>query len=218
MKDALFSLLLILITGISLKAYGQAEDFEGRSRNSGGTEYLFGPNTSWGGWGGSFVEIGSTDNQFSVFTGGGGGVLFNRSLFIGGFGQDLSNDIEYELPVGERANTDARLNLDMGMGGMWVGYSFPARKAVHLTAMTKFGWGDATLYYVRNNRNDNSDVYAQDDFFMIAPQGGLEANLAPWFRISLEGGYRFISGANLPVVETLDGAYGTMTLRFGWFQ
>lgn len=201
--------LLLLCFATGSRLFAQEQDFNRRR-----SEYVFGDNTQFGGFGGPFVEFGATANEFSVMTGGGGGVLFNRSFFIGGFGQGLSNDLSYSIPYEGRRE---RMKLDLGMGGVWLGYSYPAHKAVHLIAQGKVGFGTASL--VPENPNLISrDAYVDDSFICFSPSAGMEVNFAPWFRMSFEGGYRYFSGGQLPFVDNLGGAYGSATLRFGWFE
>ena len=208
-----FVVTLAVLLGLSWGVVS-AQDQDFRRSSPTQSEYLIGSNLKVGGFGGPFVEIGSMANKFSVLTGGGGAVLFNRAFFIGGFGQGLSNDIFYDVPIEGRSE---RMKLDVGMGGIWAGYSVPATKVVHLIGQAKLGFGSAQLSPDDWRRNDNQ-TYADESFVALCPQAGMEVNFAPWFRLSIEGGYRYFSGGDLPFVDNLSGAYGALTLRFGWFE
>ncbi len=207
-------LLMILLMGWLGLSWVQAQDQDFRRDSPYKSQYLIGSDLKVGGFGGPFVEIGTLANKFAVMTGGGGAVLFNRSFFIGGFGQGLSNDIFYNIPFEGRRE---RMKLEVGMGGIWTGYSVPASKVVHFIGQAKLGFGAAQLV------PDNLDIvtgdnYAQENFVALCPQAGMEVNLAPWFRLSIEAGYRYFGGVDLPSVDNLSGVYGALTLRFGWFE
>jgi hypothetical protein len=208
-----FVVTLTVLLGLSWGVL-RAQDQDFRRSSPTQSEYLIGSDLKVSGFGGPFVEIGSMANKFSVMTGGGGAVLFNRAFFIGGFGQGLSNDIYYNIPFEGRRE---RMKLEVGMGGIWAGYSVPATKVVHFIGQAKLGFGSAQLSPDDKNII-TGDNYAQENFVALCPQAGMEVNFAPWFRLSIEGGYRYFSGGDLPFVDNLSGAYGALTLRFGWFE
>ena len=57
-----------------------------------------------------------------------------------------------------------------------------------------------------------------DRLLVIQPSVGAEVNIARWFRLGLDAGYRFYSGVNLNGISNSDLAGPTLGIRmkFGW--
>jgi hypothetical protein len=57
-----------------------------------------------------------------------------------------------------------------------------------------------------------------DRVYVVQPSAGIEINVFRWFRLGLEGGYRFVSDSNIPELsnQQLSGAFGQASLRFGF--
>jgi hypothetical protein len=205
-------------------------------RSDDGTQYLFGGNGSVkvSGFGGLIMEVGEFNNSSGFSMGGGGGVLFNKSVFIGGYGQGLLNGERTTLPFLVNSNIeDRRTQLMFGHSGIWVGASPNPKSAVHLILDMKIGWGSVRRAVVNDNgwddddwdKDRNKDIDRQEpraNVFVLTPQAGLEANLTKWMRISVQGGYRFVNSyrlrSNFDLSNgDLSGAFGVMTLKFGGF-
>jgi hypothetical protein len=160
-----------------------------------------------GGFGGPMFSWSKNSGKVGFGAGGGGGLVFDR-VFVGLFGMGETFD---KLKIGED-------QLTLGYGGLWVGYTYPSHKLLHLYTSVKIGGGSVAI------TNFTDDFEASDDWlnatFVAVPEAGLELNVAKWMRIGGTVGYRFVNG--------FDGwgSYGKndlnaltygFTLRFGWF-
>lgn len=174
------------------------------------SRYLFGSGNDISAFGGPFVEMGNVNGEFGVLVGGGGALLIDDAFYFGGYGIGLTT--EQLQTVDELGGIDA--DLDFNHGGFWLGVSVPARSAVHLTASTRLGWGTA-----RWNEPGTDNRIASDDIFVISPNIGIELNLTDWFRFSVEGGYRIVTGLDMVGIgpKDLDGANVMLGFRFGGF-
>jgi len=158
------------------------------------------------GFGSPFVGFGNLNGEFATFSGGGGGVLINQRFFFGGYGSGLSSQVNFQT----------NKELDINHGGFWMGYHFNPKKLLHLVASTKIGWGDVQLY----DSSFGTRIRTQDNIFVVEPELGAEVNVAKFFKVSLTGAYRVISGANLESVsnQNLNGYAVYLTFKFGWFD
>ncbi len=172
------------------------------------TETLFKNNRISGGFGGPILSWSQTNNKTGYGAGGGGGVVFNR-FFVGLFGMGET----FERPqIGED-------QLALGYGGLWLGYTTPAHKLLHLYTSVKIGGGAVGV------TNFEDDWELEDDWtdatLVLVPEAGLELNVARWFRVSGSVGYRFVDGfkgwENYSKKD-LNAPVYAVTLRFGWFK
>ncbi|MCY7330176.1 MAG: hypothetical protein LH618_16615, partial [Saprospiraceae bacterium] len=141
------------------------------------TETLFKNNRISGGFGGPIFSWSHANNQTGYGAGGGGGVVFHR-FFVGLFGMGET----FERPqIGED-------QLALGYGGLWLGYTTPAHKLLHLYTSVKIGGGAVGI------TNFEDDWELEDDWIdatlVLVPEAGLELNVARWFRVSGSVGYR----------------------------
>ena len=187
-----FTIILAMFLAISLSAQ---------------TETLFNRTTVIGGFGGPITEFGQFNGEFIVSSGGGGGVILD-DFFIGGYGMGT-------MEVNDKNTTSQNLNLQMGHGGFWLGYTYKTDKLVHVFASTKLGWGNIEI-----DVTEGFDNYAKDNIFVITPEVGVEVNLFRWFKLAGTVGYRAVTGFNsIDEYKNSDfsGVAGTLTLRFGGF-
>ncbi len=168
-------------------------------------ETIFGRGQVVGGFGGPLVEMGLREGFGASFGGGGGLVLSN--LFIGGYGLGA-------VDLREVLENDDIEQLEMAHGGLWLGFTYPSYKAIHLYGSARVGWG------ALNIRLDQPRVSELDQIFVFTPEMGVELNLLRWFRLAGSAGYRFVNGSS-PTAAYKDsdfsGPVGTLTFRFGWF-
>lgn len=154
------------------------------------------------------MAFSSFDGDYAVQTGGSMGILLNRQLIIGGYGQGVSIDRVYELYDG--INDFA--NVGVSHGGFWLGYIIMPDKAIHPTVSVQTGWGRAKI------ESDYSDY--TDNIFAVNPMVDVELNITRFFKIGIGGHYTFVNGINtLEGVsnEEFSGPGGTLSFRFGWF-
>lgn len=162
-----------------------------------------------GGFGGPIFTYAKVKGNNGFGSGGGGAVLINN-LFVGGFGQGETFDI------GLSGNQDYRMNL--GYGGIWLGYVFPTQRLLHFYGSLKLGAGGINY----DERRLDPDVFdgLDDAVFVVTPEVGAELNLTHWFRLAGTIGYRVVDGfRGAPDLGTnaLNAPVYGLTLRFGWF-
>lgn len=170
-------------------------------------ETLLGKARVSGGFGGPFMVQSRGDG--SVGWGGGGGVVVG-SFFLGGFGQGES--------FGTRVIQGVDHELSLGVGGIWLGVTYPTHKLVHPYGSLKLGWGGLSLSPRErpNNRGFNDAV------FVVLPEAGLELNVVDWFRLVGHVGYRWVNGVDGLGGHVRADAFNSVvwgvTLRFGSFS
>ncbi|MAT54030.1 MAG: hypothetical protein CMN32_06080 [Saprospirales bacterium] len=149
-----------------------------------------------------------SDFNKEVSTSFGGGLAFiSGDFFIGAYGLGMAEWDDFFLD-------DEPEQLDLGHGGLWLGYTFQQHEVLHLFTSVKAGWGVANVDF------SDDEFNFEDGFMVFTPEAGLEVNVARWFRIAGTAGYRFINGLdpNLAITEKdLEGFTGTITFRMGWF-
>ncbi|MEM6316109.1 MAG: hypothetical protein AAF960_00480 [Bacteroidota bacterium] len=157
------------------------------------------------GFGGPIFSASSLNDEIVLNAGGGGGVIVDN-FFIGGFGEGLN--------LSGTTIKDSRYSLDLGYGGLWLGYSIQGQKAVHPFVGLKLASGEVSL----SGLDDNS--FEADNIQVVQPEAGLEFNFTSWMRLVAHVGYRNVVGVNNAGVlddVQLNGMSGGITLRFGFF-
>ena len=168
-----------------------------------------------GGFGGPVVKFTELADQFAVFVGGRGGWIINHCFIIGGGGYGLVNeDVEIHPSV---MDSDPECVLEMGYGGLELEYVHRSKRVVHGSIMVLIGGGSAGYHDWYWDSTIDSDA-----FFIAEPTLNFELNVSRPFRIAFGGGYRFVSGFELPELPEIDdsdlgGITGTLTFKFGSF-
>jgi hypothetical protein len=170
-----------------------------------------------GGFGGPIATVSNLDGRWGGGAGGGGAFIVN-DFFFGIYGQGETFG-DWTLAGGERAT------VNVGSGGLWVGYTVPAHRLVHFYTSVKVGWGAVNASRIdrhdENGWNGNEyDTVLDDPIFTVQPEAGVELNLTHWFRLGLTGGYRFVDGVNrFENFSDADFSSPTvaLTFRFGKF-
>ena len=160
-----------------------------------------------GGFGGPIFSWSQTNNKTGFGAGGGGGVVFD-GFFVGlfGMGEVFDNPV-----VGQQ-------QLVHGYGGLWMGYSVPSYKIVHVYTSLKLAGGSTGV----TDFEQDWDYYdsRHDVTFVAIPEAGVEINIARWMRMSGSLGYRFVNGFEGwgPYgKKDLNALTYNLTFRFGWF-
>lgn len=167
-------------------------------------------NTRVSGLGGPFMQFTTVSGEFAFMMGGGGAVLLN-DFFFGGYGLGLATTIpDY---IGNNLN-GTNNELVLSHGGFWIGYSFFADRAIHLSVSSLVGWGllgtmPADSYYVNG----------RDNIFVLAPTVEVELNLTRYFRIGAGATYNLYSLVDLEGYSSSDisAPGGFLSFKFGWF-
>ncbi len=98
------------------------------------------------------------------------------------------------------------LNFKMKYTNFFFSLTPASRKAIH--PILSFQTGPGRI-----------QIEGQDDerVFIMQPSGGFEINVFEWWRIALEGGYRFVNESNISGLtdDDLSSLYGQISLKFG---
>lgn len=191
MTKQLISLAFALFLGLTLQAQ---------------TQTLFNEAHVVGGFGAPIVEVG-LDENYNTSVGGGGGLLIN-SFFLGGYGMG-------NLDFGELLSQDGDIeSIDLGHGGLWLGFSVPTHKLIHFYGSARIGWGAIDI------RMRNAFFDELDQVLVLTPEAGIELNVTRWFKLAGTVGYRYLDGINdnsFYTNEDFRGTFVGLTLRFGGF-
>lgn len=161
-----------------------------------------------GGFGGPIFSWSKANGKTGFGAGGGGGVVLDN-VFIGLFGMGETFD---RVNIGQD-------QIALGYGGLWLGYTIPSHKILHLYTSVKIGAGGVAITDFQDDWEFEDDW--TDATLVVVPEAGLELNIARWFRLGGTVGYRFVNGfegwsgydkndLNAPVYA--------LTFRFGWFR
>jgi hypothetical protein len=217
----LFTFLLCVFAFTALSAQGISVDTDGpvlayktetttktsSFKIKGRERTLLGDLDLSGAWGGPTYNYSSTGDDWALMRGGFGGLEFSEELFIG-YGGWKSREA-FTLDEAEVSGTP---EYDFNHSGLIIAYSPFADNAIHPRITTIFGPGRFEL-------NEEPATGARDDRFLVGQATiGLELNLFQWFRLGIDGGYRFASGIDNDVVTAKDvgGAIIQAEARFGF--
>lgn len=145
-------------------------------------------------WAGSTNAVVDFNNDFNINSGGYFVFELNNDFLIGWSG--YKSDI-----------TDQGDNIEIKGNDLFLGYTFGSHRMIHPLIYIQTGSG----------RLEVEDV-GSDRVFVAQPTVGVEANVARFFRLSFDGGYRFFSGNDLPGFQDRDfaGPVFNFRLKFGW--
>ena len=153
------------------------------------------------GFGSYIIGFSDMGGEFAVYNGGGGAVLLNQTVYLGGYGMGLSTQHKHQAISilnndGDVSNIDD-LYTTFGHGGFWLGYIHQSQKPIHFGVSTKLGWGSADLHEKRaysENPDIDYNYFMSDHVFVMTPQLEVEMNLLRWFKMSASAGYQLVSG------------------------
>lgn len=157
-----------------------------------------------GGFGGPVVKIGPIHDTGSVMIGGEGAATFTageHSLFIGGGGYGLVNEPDF----GDNEK------LEMGYGGLILGYTHRPQQLVHVETKLLLGFGGVTVVDLDGDRQDDAG------FFVSEASITGEINLTDFFEIGVGAAYRQTSQPNISGLKPRDlsGPSMIITFQFG---
>jgi hypothetical protein len=157
-------------------------------------------------------EFSGVNGSFGFSSGGGGAIIINQTLFIGGYGLKLAPVIQKELTLDGQNYQD--LEIDFNHAGFWVGYIHDFRKLIHFGGSAKFGWGNIALDHA-----SYPGTY-DDNVLVITPQAEVEVNVSKWFKINVGLGYRLVTSVNENIFTKKDfnSPEASIGFMFGWFR
>lgn len=182
-------LILVLLTVSIVQIQAQEDDLKEH-------QFLFdSENIQISGFGGPLIGFSTLDNDFAVFTGGGGAMLINQKYFVGGYGEGLTT--QHQINKSQVSCLDKN-TIAFGYGGLWLGYIYKPHRLVHVNINTVAGWGGISLY---DNEFDvaNMEHCDKDIVFVVMPKIEMEVNLTSWMKFTAGAGYRFTSGISSPL-------------------
>jgi len=173
---------------------------------------LFDGDIHSGGFGGVELKLSPLNEQTGLLVGGSGAWLINHSFYLGGGGYGLVNDI---ATLGLSPDTS---RIDMGYGGLLIGYMFAPDDLVHVGIQTLVGAGG--VGYRVHHFDDRLDNLTDSDGFFVAEPGVVgELNISRNIRLVIGASYRFINGIETAGMSDakLGGPSASMMIKFGSF-
>lgn len=145
-------------------------------------------------WGGSTSHFNTSANDFDFFTGGFFTFELNKKVLVGWSNYDLNTVIN-----------ESRVNI--ASNDFILGYSPIPHKPIH-----------PFFYSTIGNGRINVEGEGRGRGISLQPSVGVEVNVFRWLRLSLDGGYRIISGSQYDSINDRDlsGAYVGLRAKFGW--
>ena len=158
-------------------------------------------------------KITDIDGDTGQLAGAYAGKLLGDILFVGGG--------FYWLVDGDHGE-------EMRYGGLVLGWSLPAGRAVRFGARGLVGFGTATLgvdgqligqprgrLSARGVPGQTVRFLAHDDFFVFEPQVNATVQVIPHVGVEVGGGYR-LSGATNALEDRLNGVSGSVAVQLAW--
>jgi len=187
---------VIILSGVAVHAQENEEGFS--NSESGYTK----------GMGGPIISFSTIHGEFSVFMGGGGGVVLKKFI-LGVYGMGQASQIE------DWHNSNRFVSI--WHGGIWLGYSFLPDKIVHPVIELNAGMGNFSTFA----QNDYSSLYTdKTGVFVLSPKLGVEFTVSSFVKIGVGGEYRY---ANFTKPNTsysskdISAPAGYITIKLGEF-
>jgi len=177
------------------------------------------------GYGGPTFKLTSINNELGVMLGGRGAWTINKVFSIGlaGYGAVSQHNVLFKNYEG----TDIDGFINFGYGGLYLEYIHQPYDFMHFSGNILIG-GAGAYYseerFANNDRETKKDAW--NAMLAIEPTLAVEFNILRFFRISVEGSYRFLSNvaesdvykANQSLKDLkLSGFSGGITFQFGSF-
>jgi len=175
------------------------------------------PHTN-GGYGAPVQRFSSVAGNSVLFSGAEGGWIINHRFVIGAAGFGLATQNVRNAGSALRDSRGRAPVVEIGYGGITLGYVQQPTRLVHLSAQALLGGGGIT-YDVQGIAGMRAEDAPSDAFFVAEPSVQAEVNVTSVLRFALGGGYRFVSGARLDGLRDADlrGASLSLSLKFGRF-
>lgn len=193
---------------MAFSAYGFSQEIKTLSSNGGLKTKTF------GGYGGSLIQLSNINNDWGIIIGGKGGVVINRRFAFGGIGKSLVNSIDF-LGDDLNGNENASLSLSYGAGGIFVEYISKLESPIHFSIPVNFMGGGVS---VEDATSDDSEIESSG-IFVIEPGINLEFNVSKYFIPGISLSYRQVFGSSLVNLSDQDisGVSIGLMFKFGNF-
>lgn len=165
------------------------------------------PEIKIGGFGGVGAKVTQINNRTALLFGGGGAWVIERSFFVGGSGYSLLTEA-----TGEEMTNGA---LNMGYGGVVVGYQFLPDELVHFNLQTLVGGGGVSYQNSVGGFSREND----DGFFIVEPSAEVEVNMTRHIKMGVQGSWRIVGDIELPGMTNalVSGPAAALIVKFGEF-
>lgn len=201
-------------------AYVQAQRYEDVN-DPREVKSLLSKNNQIEGFGGVDLKISDIIGERTMLVGGAGGVIINRSYFLGiaAYGLATQPSLDGVVPG---PNTEKRLTLYGGYGGVVVGGTILGKEVVHISLPITFGAGNLDVSdddFFDQGLGDSQFTVENSTFFVIEPAAQLEFNITSYLRVAAGVSYRWVTGLELMNVtnDDLIGLTGVLSVRIGRF-
>lgn len=160
-----------------------------------------------GGFGSPIINISQIGESTALTIGGGGGFIINSRLFIGGYGESpVTEPNPAETPYKNH-------HLEIGSGGLWLGYMQPLTGKHYVTLSAQLGFG--RVYLLKNQA-----LSFYDDVSYIRPILEYEYRFSKIFSLAAGMSWAFYNNFDIPVYEARDLSQpaANITFKLGWIQ
>lgn len=154
-----------------------------------------------GGFGGPIFNSSIIVTQPTLAIGGGGAMVFNNGLFVGGFGLGTSNLV----PVNSKY---PNYKLLVSYGGLWLGHLKQLKNNYSISTSLKTGFGTAKL----NDESLNANFY--DKMVVFTPEISISKRLNFYSSIELGAFYNIFTGINFKDYHNKDFSNFGISLMF----
>ncbi|MCR9249207.1 MAG: hypothetical protein NXI20_02245 [bacterium] len=161
------------------------------------------------GFGGPMFQFTMIDGKAAVLTGGGGAVIMNNQIYVGGYGLGTVTTLNKTLD-----NVDYATSFEHG--GLMFGYIIKPQEIFHIAIGTKLGWGEINTW----NKEDAGLYDEADNIFVFNPTLEGEINVTQWFKLNAGVGFNSVVGvSNDLLYKPIDfnKPQVSLSLFFGWF-
>lgn len=157
------------------------------------------------------------------YFGGSGGLLLNKNIIAGGFGKLLATNYSIDSLYNSKDSVfEKNLELNMGGGGIILGFMFMPNKKIHPIVMLWAGGGNLSINKTVeiNQKKWKKNISAfYDDFFMFDFTFELDYRPVDFLSMGLGAHYQMFSGLKLTNYKNTDfNGYGIyFNLKIGMF-
>jgi hypothetical protein len=170
---------------------------------------------SHGGYGGPELKMTSVSSTAAMLVGGQGGWIIGHSLTLGGAGYGLATRVDApdQAPV---QLGDARVQL--GYGGIRVGYTFTPHKLFHFSTGLLIGAGGVAIVEHHNDGSDNR-LLRSNAVFALEPDVAVELNINWFMRAGISASYRYLGDSRIAGLSagSLSAPAAGAVIKFGAF-
>lgn len=182
-------------------------------------ETLFSGESHVTGYGCPELKFTQINGDWGIMLGGRGGVIVDKTLSIGGAAYLLLTS--HKVKDYKDVEPNQNIYIRTLYGGFVFEYINSSDKVVHFTVNSLVGAGIAgyteSIYCNQCNTSRRDWLKEISGYFVVEPGITIDLNVTTFFRISMGGSYRFVSGLNLKEPITNKELSGpSLNLAFKW--